>query len=133
MTTKKATLAERNSIVIRHGTVLSVLRSYRFNFNNEAELQLGVATVLLANKIDHQREHRLGPGDVIDFTAGDVGVECKVAGSAQEIVRQLMRYAQYESIGSLVLVTRKMQHAHKFPTELGGKPLTVVTLEASFL
>lgn len=115
------------------GLIISALRSYRFSFMNERELQDGIEQVLRINEIGFEREARLNAKDVIDFMCGDVGIEAKVASSAQAITRQLIRYAEHERVGSLILVSRKMQHAHVFPGELGGKPLSVVTLETSFL
>jgi hypothetical protein len=113
--------------------VAATLRGYRFRFSSERDLQDGIGRALAAAGYVFEREVRLAPGDIVDFVASDVGIEVKIAGSPQAIARQLMRYAGAPRVGALVLVTRSLQHAHRFPAELAGKPLRVVTLETSAL
>ena len=114
--------------------VLAALHAYRFRFGTEADLQQAIAGAFSRERLRFTQQVRLGPGDVIDFVVElEVGVELKVKGSQPEILRQLSRYTQAPSLTAVVLVTRKLQHARAFPTRLGGKPVHVVTLEASSL
>jgi AMMECR1 domain-containing protein len=114
--------------------VIAALRSYRFNFTNERELQDGIESVFRVVELPFVREYRLGPGDIVDFLcAGDTGVEVKIGGSPSGILRQLMRYAEHDAIRAVVLVTRKLQHTHAFPPSLAGKPLRVATLGGGWL
>ncbi len=110
-----------------------VLGSYRYSLASEKALQDGIAQVLALRGIRFDREVRLTPTDVIDFVIEAIGVEVKVEGSPAEIARQLQRYAASKRVSALLLVTRKLQHAHRFPEKIGGKPLHVLTLEANAL
>lgn len=114
--------------------VRGVIGSYRYAFIDEKDLQDGIAEALARGGLGFEREVRLAPRDVVDFLVeGGVGVEVKVEGAVGAILRQLARYARSDRVKALLLVTRKMQHAGRFPSELGGKPLLVTTLEASAL
>lgn len=108
--------------------ICGVLGSYRYSFARERELQDGIAQVLALRGIRFDREVRLTDEDVIDFLVDGVGVEVKVKGSPAAILRQLARYTESSRVAALLLFTRKAQHAHRFPAELGRKPLRVVTL-----
>ncbi len=111
-----------------------VLRGYRYFFVDEKELQSAIGLALTEAGVAFEREVRLSPGDVVDFLVEPgIAVEVKVAGAPAEIARQLSRYAASPRVASLLLVSRKARHAHRFPATLGGKPLGVVTLEASAL
>lgn len=110
--------------------VCTALRSYRFRFTSEKELQDGIELAFVGEKLDFEREEHLAPGDIPDFLVEPgLAVEVKVAGSPHEIMRQLARYAASPRVAELLLVTRKAQHAHRFPVAIGGKPLRVFVLE----
>jgi hypothetical protein len=114
--------------------VCTAIRSYRYRFTNEKELQDGIELALAGAKLDFDREVRLAPGDIPDFLVEPgIAVEVKVAGSPNEIMRQLSRYAASPRVTELLLVTRKTQHAHQFPDAIGGKPLRVSVLEGCAL
>jgi hypothetical protein len=74
-----------------------------------------------------RREHRLGPGDIPDFyITGGIVVEVKAGrASTGPTVRQLERYAAYESVSALILATSRSLDV---PAEIGGKPVLVVDL-----
>lgn len=100
------------------------LSGYRFRISTEASLQEDLEKVLQSLEIPHKREFRL-PGGPIDFRLGDgTGIECKVAGGAQPVLRQLRRYIGQPEITQILLVTSKIQHLPD-PNfrELGGKPI----------
>lgn len=107
-------------------TVAAALRRYRFRFADEDRLQVLLGQALAAEGLPVEREVRLDPRNRIDFLVGGVGVEAKVAGSAADVRRQLDRYARFDRVDGLVLVTTKA--AHRFPSEVRGKPLEVVSL-----
>jgi hypothetical protein len=114
--------------------VCAAIRSYRYRFTNEKELQEGIAGALEREGIEATREVHLAPGDIPDFMVEPgLAVEVKVAGSPHEIMRQLSRYAASPRVSELLLVTRKAQHAHQFPDAIGGKPLRVSVLEGCAL
>lgn len=112
--------------------LLAILRSARFRYSNEAELQEGIQRLLADNDLAHEREAVLTDGERIDFLVGSVGVEVKIAGSSSEVFRQLMRYAKLPKISALILITDKTRIANGMPGTILSKPLHVVCLaEAS--
>lgn len=110
------------------------LLSYRFRYNNEKELQGGVAGALDALKITYTPEFVLNDTDRVDFfIPGDgIGVEIKTndskgGASLTSVTRQLWRYAKNDAVKSLVLVTTRSKH-RDLPNEILGKPLYVIYL-----
>lgn len=86
---------------------------------DELRLQEEIAAVFAAAGVAFEREVMLTPKDRIDFLVGAVGIEIKVKGAAHAVARQLLRYAEHERIGELVLFTTRTQIV--VPTTLGGK------------
>ncbi len=106
------------------------LASYRYSFTSERELQDGLARALDEGGFGHEREHRLAPGDIVDFlVAPGIGLECKTEGSLSLVTRQLHRYSQHEAIGALLLVTSKSRHDN-LPSEMNGKPVRVMVIRS---
>jgi hypothetical protein len=113
--------------------LLHLLAGYRFRPAGELELQDALARVFAAGGVEARREHRLSPGDVVDFLLLEgVAVEVKVAGSAVEVARQLQRYAGHSEVLALVLVTTRERLVRALPAELGGKRLFKVALGGGF-
>ncbi|MGH3825963.1 MAG: hypothetical protein ACRDQX_02120 [Pseudonocardiaceae bacterium] len=107
-------------------TVTAVIRSYRFTYSAETQLQEGVAAAFATAGVPAEREARLSPIDRIDFLIGRVGVEVKIAGSVGAVLGQLQRYALHD-LSALVLVTTRARHL-ALPTTVGGLPLHIVHL-----
>jgi hypothetical protein len=105
--------------------VLSVLRAYRFNTSSEAALQGGIARALAAENVAFEPEVILTAQSRIDFLVdGGVGIEVKIDGTANEVLRQLMRYAECAKVRELVLVTTRSKHV-ALASSLRGKPLAI--------
>lgn len=110
-------------------------------FGNEDELQEALAAALNSTgSIVAKREVRLSDGvsridiraavpasdmDVVDHFL--VGVEVKVKGGQDAVLRQLERYAACWNVDALVLVSTRVRHL-KLPGELNGKPLVIASL-----
>jgi len=109
-------------------TVAAAIRSFRFRYGDEDQLQEGLAEALSGAGFEVQREVRLNAEDRIDLLVDRVGVEVKVAGSTARVARQLARYAKHDLAG-LVLVTNKLRHS---PPEL-SMPVEVVCLAGASL
>lgn len=88
-------------------------------------MQSDIAFALTTEEVPFEREVAFGPRDRIDFLVGTVGVECKVAGSANQVMRQLSRYAESDRITELVLVTSKASHRQLNNSEMMGKIIRV--------
>lgn len=105
--------------------IVYVLRHTRFAApNDETKVHERIAQALEATGYAFEHEVRLGPRDRIDFLIGSVGIEVKIDGSATEVTRQLLRYAEHATIADLILVTMRSQIV--VPAELGGKAVYTV-------
>lgn len=103
-------------------TLERALRTHRFRFGGERELQAGIDQVLRNLGLDVVREAALGEAGTIDFLIGSLGVEIKVRGSRADVTRQVHRYLQHASIAGLLLVTTRAELA-RLPTAISGKPV----------
>jgi hypothetical protein len=105
---------------------LAALAGIAVPVNTEARLHELVAAALDGAGLAHEHEVDLGDGRRIDFlTAGGVGIEVKIAGSRNEILRQVHGYAQADRVLAVVLFTTRATHALAAES-LNGKPLVVV-------
>lgn len=104
-----------------------LLRTHRFRFVNERELQDGIELVLRGAGLAITREASLGAAGTIDFLVDDLGVEVKVAGSRADVVRQVHRYLQVDALSSILVVTTRAQLA-RLPASIAGKPVRALHL-----
>ena len=103
------------------------LRSFKFNYSTEDELQEALHAALAEAGHSPIREVRLNRHDRIDLLVGGVGIEVKVAGSTGEVLRQLKRYTAHDAIDALILVTTCVRHGALAGAEI-GKPFEVVRI-----
>ena len=108
-------------------SIVRALSSATLTYTDEVSLHADMSRVLTAAGIAHQREVPLGVAGRIDFLAGDVGIEVKVAGSLPAVARQMTRYAHRDEIHELVLVTTVARH-HAIPLALAGVPVDLFSL-----
>jgi len=102
------------------------LRQARYRMGSEYLLQQDVERHLHTAGIPYEREHRLSPGERLDFlVAGNVAVELKIRAQRKSIYRQLERYARHEIVQALILVTAS---ALGMPKTIEGKPVYIVQL-----
>ncbi len=111
--------------------ILDALGAHRFPCGTEAAMQVGVAGVFEKVGIAFAREHRFSAEDRVDFFVDGVAVELKIKGSVTDILRQLHRYAQHESVREVLLVTTRNLH-RDMPPEMNGKPVRVLVVGGIF-
>lgn len=104
--------------------VVEVLRRSRILYATERDLQDAVEDALTGAGLLVEREVPLSSYSRIDFVVGDVGIECKISGAWRSVARQLERYAAFDRIGSLLLVTTRNLHSN-VPLTMSGKPIWV--------
>lgn len=110
-----------------------ILRSTRFRWNSERDLQNGIHQVLCNLMIEFAPEHILDENNRIDFLLSNgLGIEVKIAGGRPAVFAQLQRYAGFPEVTSLVLVTGRTQLA-SLPAKVNGKSLRVVSLIGSLV
>ncbi len=125
------------------GTIERALRTHRFRFGNERELQLGIDQVLRSAGLSVTREASLGVSGTIDFLVGlrvsesqsqqqDVGIEVKVRGTRADVTRQVHRYLQSASLRAIVLVTTRST-LRGLPDVISQKPVHVIHLLGGLL
>lgn len=115
------------------------IRAYRLPIGQELELHRQLERVLseLVPGEPVEREVHIAGSERIDFYLPrvKVGIECKVKGDVDTVMRQLARYAASPKIDSLVLVTGRLRHMPVFGgmTEIGLKPFTAIALGGQLL
>lgn len=103
----------------------------RLLIDDEKAVQAAISERLTAAGVDHEREVRLSPRDVIDFVCvGRVGIEVKIKGGRRAILRQVERYAASDQLVAIVVVTAV---AIGLPLEIAGKPISVVSIGRAWL
>lgn len=100
-------------------------------FTTEAQMQAAMAALFAAEGIDAESQVALGPGERPDFMIGAPGVriavELKRAGTPDALARQVRRYARYDQVKAIVVITNRVRH-RDIPREIDGKPVRVVCL-----
>jgi hypothetical protein len=69
------------------------------------------------------REFNLSAGDRVDFMVEDIAVELKLKCPSNEILRQLARYSQHESVREILILSATRAPLQKIPSTLNGKPV----------
>jgi len=116
--------------------IASLIGEGRFELGSEKATQEGVWELLRSlfrPECVLRREHRLAPGDIVDFFIGSAGVAIEVKlkrNQPASILRQLERYARHDAVQALVLVTNR---AMGLPPEINGKPAYYVSLGRAWL
>lgn len=114
---------------MRIGEILFMLRNRKFDLHNEKILQAQMADQLLG--FDVQKEYRLDDKNIVDFFVdGGIAIEVKIAGGKKDIYKQCLRYAMFDQVEMIVLVTNK---AVGLPKMLNGKPTFIIKLGDAWL
>jgi hypothetical protein len=103
-------------------TVDRALRTHRFRYSGERELQAGIEQVLRAAGLEVKREAPLGDAGTIDFLIESLGIEIKVRGSRADVTRQVHRYLQHDALAGVLVVTTRAALA-RLPPRISGKPV----------
>lgn len=110
--------------------VIKIIQRYRFSLSSEWQLQNDVERVLIKHEIPYKREYVLDKKNRPDFMIYGYAVEIKIGGTATNIYKQCSRYAAFEQVDGVVLITNR---AMGFPTEIHGKPAYLVSLGGAWL
>lgn len=118
--------------------IVHLLTSHRLSLSDEKQLQEQIATVLSGAGLHFRREHRLAPGDIVDFLVlnqaeppiAGVAIEIKIKGNRRDIFRQVERYCGHAAVTEIVLATNVPMG---LPALIGGKPVSVAALGRGWL
>lgn len=112
--------------------VADAIRRVRFNCVSEDDLQRGIEKVLTDVGMKFEREVILSPRDRLDFVVDGLGIEVKIAGGLNDVMRQVQRYLGYEQIKAVMVVSTRSAH-NSLPDSLRGKPVHVVVLRTGLM
>jgi hypothetical protein len=113
-------------------SIVRAIRTLRFTAApSERVIKDAIAGAFASHYIvPFEHEHRLGPGNVVDFFVPDpgVGIEVKKGkpGSTRRVMEQVERYAGFEEIRAMVIVVEGKLHWH--PETVNGKTLVYIGL-----
>lgn len=110
--------------------LIKSLQSQRFPLNNEKETQSEIERKFTEAGLSFTREHRLDGENIIDFLVGDIGIEVKLKGKPKDIYRQLQRYAEFQQVNHIILVTAKSMG---LPAEINGKSVYYINISKNWL
>lgn len=105
-----------------------VLKNVRFPVSDEKLTQQKIAVLICP--LGFEREYRLDEKNIPDFFAEGVAVEVKIKGQRTAIYKQLQRYAKFEQVKILVLISGR---AMGLPADVDGKPVYYINLSKAFL
>jgi hypothetical protein len=111
-----------------------LLSTRRFRYQTEVELCNGIESVLTAEGVVFQREHRVNQQDRFDFWLPVEGlvVEVKTKGSLQNLLIQLSRYVNLGKVNALMVATTR-RTLMDLPHEMNGKPIHACLLNAGIV
>lgn len=114
-----------------------LIGTLRLPLHDEKAMQADLSLALAARTIVHEREVRLGPGDVVDFmvtlfnASVEIAVECKRRGAIKSAAaKQVERYAKHDRVAAVVVATGA---SLPLPPRIAGKPVLVVNLGRAWL
>lgn len=121
-------------IELRRRTIATTLSRATFLAQTEVELQDAVEQLLQRRDISYEREPLLSPECRPDFFSDGIVIKVKMrtGGGRRAVASQLRRYAELDSVHSLILLTTRNVHRDAFPLVLRLKPLTVVVARQGF-
>lgn len=112
-----------------HHEIVELINSQSWRYQNENDLQHGIASLLTQNGHTVKREVRLSAKDRIDLLVGTIGIEVKVKGQPEKVRQQLIRYAAHtDQLTHLILVTTMAAHA--IPENYLSIPATTIILKS---
>lgn len=110
--------------------IFSCLSTRRLSLSNEKKTQEEIAAAFDECGIPYEREFRLDAANIIDFMVSDIGCEVKIKSTRMKLFRQIERYADFDAIGRIVLITNVPTG---FPPEVNGKPVYVLNLAKAWM
>ena len=107
--------------------VLDALKELRSPFAlYETDIHQMVAKRLTDAHMDFIHEAKLGPGCRIDYLVGSIGIEIKKGKpDANALKRQIMRYAAFDQIEAIIVLTSRTV---ALPKTVLGKPVHGIVL-----
>ncbi len=117
--------------------VASSIGARQYRYASERELQEAISHVLTQDGFLVRREYDLGASGRVDLavTTHDgsrIGVEVKVDGATQAVIRQLTGYADSGQLAALMLVTTRLRHVPDTTLARFAVPFRIVVATEPF-
>lgn len=110
--------------------ILNWLSWKRFSLEDEKALQREIAVHMEQQFDDLQREYRLDSRNIVDFFIRGIAIEIKIKGKKMAIYKQCERYAAFDEVKKIILLTNK---AMGFPEYVNDKRVYVLNLGKAWL
>lgn len=108
------------------------LQGFTYRFTDERALHDGISQALALSRIAHRREVVAGPNRYDFLCEGGIVIEVKVAGSYQQALAQVDRYAADPQVSGILLATTRSGWPCLME-DLRGKPVLVKRLRRQAL
>lgn len=112
--------------------VTELLNGVPFPINNEIATQNAIEALFINKGVSFLREESLDRNSRPDFLIGPVVVEVKIKGDRKAIIKQCLRYLQFDSVTGIILISSKTvaNFADLIPP---GKQLRIVNISKAWL
>lgn len=110
--------------------IIQILSCSRFSLENEKKLQSEIEKKLTENGIKFLKEHRLDSKNIPDFFIDGIAIEIKIKGNASKIYKQLERYASFDEVKQILLVTNRSMG---LPLHINKKGCVMIKLGMAWL
>lgn len=103
----------------------SIVSKHKFKYSDEKELQDGLELLFSKKDVPYRREVRLSRNDILDFVIDIdvcIGIEVKIAGSQNALLRQINRYLAHDEIKA-IFVIGSPYWINNLPNILNNKPI----------
>lgn len=110
--------------------IIEFLKNVRLPVHNEKSTQEAIERIFTENNVTFEREFRLDAKNIPDFMVGDIAVEVKIKGSRKGIYDQLKRYANFDEVKYIILITNRSLGV---PETINGKHLQTIKIGTAWL
>jgi hypothetical protein len=112
--------------------IISLIKKLRLDVVKEKETQAQIERALADAGHEFCREYRLDNKNIPDFFFHENGIamEVKLKGQIVAIYKQCQRYAQFDQVKHIILVSNKRMG---FPAEINGKSCYFVQIGKAWL
>jgi hypothetical protein len=105
--------------------VVRLVTGHKFKYSDEKDLQAGLEKLFTINNVPFRREVRLTSKDILDFVIDGekpFGIEVKIDGSKNSLLRQINRYLAHDEIEG-IFVIGSPYWVNNLPMKLNDKPI----------
>lgn len=128
-------LAAYGEALVENGMkpIAAALGRFSYTAHDEHRMYLLLERILTDAGLKFEREHPLDKKSRLDFWFPElrVAMEVKVRGKPHDVMSQITRYAEHETVGALLLVTT-LAKLCRLPDSIAGKPARAVRLAGAF-